>query len=32
VVPPGEFTLQAGDVVQIEIEGIGTLVNIVKVV
>ncbi|MCQ3929890.1 MAG: 2-hydroxyhepta-2,4-diene-1,7-dioate isomerase [Chloroflexi bacterium] len=32
VVPPGEFTLQAGDEVQIEIEGIGTLINTVKVV
>lgn len=32
VVPPGEFTLQAGDVVEIEIDGIGQLVNVVKVV
>lgn len=27
VVPPDDFTLQAGDVIQIEIEGIGTLQN-----
>ncbi|MBL8160489.1 MAG: fumarylacetoacetate hydrolase family protein [Anaerolineae bacterium] len=32
VVPPGEFTLQAGDRVTITIEGIGTLSNTVKVV
>jgi 2-dehydro-3-deoxy-D-arabinonate dehydratase len=32
VVPPGEFTLAAGDVVEITIDRIGTLVNTVKVV
>jgi 2-dehydro-3-deoxy-D-arabinonate dehydratase len=32
VVPPGDFTLAAGDVVEITIDGIGTLVNTVKVV
>jgi 2-dehydro-3-deoxy-D-arabinonate dehydratase len=32
VVPPAEFTLQAGDVVHITIDGIGTLTNTVKVV
>lgn len=32
IVPPGEFTLQAGDVVSIQIEQIGELVNVVKVV
>lgn len=32
VVPPNEFTLQAGDVISIEIDGVGTLTNTVKVV
>lgn len=32
VVPPADFTLQAGDVVEITIEGIGQLTNMVKVV
>lgn len=32
IVPPAEFTLQAGDTVEIAIEGIGALVNTVKVV
>lgn len=32
IVPPAEFTLQAGDVIHISIEGIGTLTNTVKVV
>lgn len=32
IVPPGDFTLVAGDVVEITIDGIGTLVNTVKVV
>jgi 2-dehydro-3-deoxy-D-arabinonate dehydratase len=32
IVPPGDFTLAAGDVVEITIDGIGTLVNTVKVV
>lgn len=32
IVPPNEFTLAAGDVVSISIEGIGTLQNTVKVV
>jgi len=32
IVPPAEFTLGAGDVVRIEVEGIGALVNTVKVV
>ncbi len=32
IVPPGDFTLAAGDVVRITIEGIGTLVNTVKIV
>jgi 2-dehydro-3-deoxy-D-arabinonate dehydratase len=32
IVPPGEFTLQAGDIVQITIEGVDTLINRVKVV
>lgn len=32
VVPPNEFTLQAGDVVRIDIEGVGVLENTVKVV
>jgi 2-dehydro-3-deoxy-D-arabinonate dehydratase len=32
VVPPAEFTLAVGDVVHISIDGIGTLVNPVKVV
>jgi 2-dehydro-3-deoxy-D-arabinonate dehydratase len=32
VVPPSEFTLAEGDVVRITIDGIGTLVNTVKVV
>ena len=27
IVPPDEFTLQAGDVVRITIDGVGTLVN-----
>ncbi len=31
-VPPAEFTLAAGDVVKIQIEGIGSLTNTVKVV
>jgi 2-dehydro-3-deoxy-D-arabinonate dehydratase len=29
IVPPGDFTLQAGDIVQISIEGVGTLTNTV---
>lgn len=32
IVPPGEFTLQAGDSVQVTIEGVDTLINRVKVV
>lgn len=32
IVPPAEFTLSDGDVVQIDIDGIGRLVNTVKVV
>jgi 2-dehydro-3-deoxy-D-arabinonate dehydratase len=32
IVPPSDFTLQVGDVVEIEIEGIGQLVNMVRVV
>jgi len=32
VVPGDDFTLQAGDVVRIDISGIGTLENIVAVV
>jgi 2-dehydro-3-deoxy-D-arabinonate dehydratase len=32
IVPPDEFTLAAGDVVQIQIEGLGNLENSVKVV
>jgi len=32
IVPPKEFTLRAGDVVSIEIERIGRLVNTVVVV
>ena len=32
IVPPDDFTLQAGDLVEIEIEGIGVLSNPVKVV
>jgi 2-dehydro-3-deoxy-D-arabinonate dehydratase len=32
IVPPAEFTLDAGDIVEIEIEGIDMLVNTVKVV
>lgn len=32
IIPPSDFTLQAGDEVQITIEGIGALVNTVKVV
>lgn len=32
VVPPSEFTLQAGDIVRIKIEGVGVLENTVKVV
>ena len=30
IVPPNDFTLAAGDVVQISIDGIGTLTNTVK--
>jgi 2-dehydro-3-deoxy-D-arabinonate dehydratase len=30
IVPPNEFTLEAGDRIQIQIEGVGTLVNTVK--
>ncbi|MDQ7036006.1 MAG: fumarylacetoacetate hydrolase family protein, partial [Anaerolineae bacterium] len=32
IVPPSDFTLQAGDVVTITIDDIGTLQNTVKVV
>lgn len=32
IVPPSEFTLQAGDAIEIAIQGIGQLVNIVQVV
>jgi 2-dehydro-3-deoxy-D-arabinonate dehydratase len=32
IVPPNEFTLTAGDVVMISIDGVGALVNTVKVV
>jgi 2-dehydro-3-deoxy-D-arabinonate dehydratase len=32
IIPPAEFTLQAGDIVHITIDGIGTLTNTVKVV
>jgi 2-dehydro-3-deoxy-D-arabinonate dehydratase len=32
IVPPDDFTLQAGDLVEIEIEGIGILANPVRVV
>ncbi|MBN1430320.1 MAG: fumarylacetoacetate hydrolase family protein [Anaerolineae bacterium] len=32
IVPPGDFTLQAGDTVHITIDGVGELVNRVKVV
>lgn len=32
IVPPPDFTLAAGDIVQIEIDGIGTLKNTVKIV
>ncbi len=32
IVPPGDFTLAAGDVITITIDGIGTLTNTVKVV
>jgi 2-dehydro-3-deoxy-D-arabinonate dehydratase len=32
IVPPGDFTLAAGDVITIQIDGIGTLVNPVVVV
>lgn len=32
IVPPSDFTLQANDVVEIEIEGIGQLTNMVRVV
>jgi 2-dehydro-3-deoxy-D-arabinonate dehydratase len=32
IVPPGDFTLAAGDAVRITIDGIGTLENTVKVV
>lgn len=30
IVPPNEFTLQDGDVVEIEISGIGTLLNTMR--
>ena len=32
IVPPSDFTLQEGDVVEIEIDGIGQLTNMVRVV
>lgn len=32
IVPPNDFTLQEGDVIEIEIEGIGSLTNAVRVV
>jgi 2-dehydro-3-deoxy-D-arabinonate dehydratase len=32
IIPPEDFTLAAGDVVQISIDGIGTLTNTVKIV
>jgi len=32
IVPPNEFTLHAGDIVQIAIDGVDTLVNTVKVI
>jgi 2-dehydro-3-deoxy-D-arabinonate dehydratase len=32
IIPPGDFTLAAGDVVEITIDGIGTLINPVQVV
>ena len=32
VIPPGDFTLQEGDEVEIVIDGVGALVNMVKVV
>jgi 2-dehydro-3-deoxy-D-arabinonate dehydratase len=32
IVPPADFTLQAGDMIHISIDGIGTLSNKVKVV
>jgi 2-dehydro-3-deoxy-D-arabinonate dehydratase len=32
IIPPAEFTLQAGDIIHITIDGIGTLTNTVKVV
>ena len=32
IVPPNDFTLQAGDGVEIEIDGIGALKNTVRVV
>jgi 2-dehydro-3-deoxy-D-arabinonate dehydratase len=32
VVPPGDFTLAVGDIVEITIDGIGTLINTVKMV
>ncbi len=32
IVPPSDFTLQAGDVVEVDIEGIGQLVNLVRIV
>jgi 2-dehydro-3-deoxy-D-arabinonate dehydratase len=32
IVPPDTFTLQAGDLVRINISGIGTLENVVTVV
>jgi 2-dehydro-3-deoxy-D-arabinonate dehydratase len=32
IIPPNEFTLAAGDVVDVSVEGIGVLTNTVKVV
>jgi len=32
IIPPGKFSLQEGDIVRIKMEGIGELVNPVKVV
>jgi 2-dehydro-3-deoxy-D-arabinonate dehydratase len=32
IVPGGDFTLEAGDVIHISIDGVGTLTNTVKVV
>jgi 2-dehydro-3-deoxy-D-arabinonate dehydratase len=32
IVPPGDFTLQAGDTVHITIDGVDALINTVKVV